>query len=668
MVCAVALFGGLFTGAQRASAAEAPCPNQALRTGPSAQLPDCRGYEMVSPSDKNGYDVLPQSVAAAAGSRIALRSFGSFAGGDSAGLQSTYLAGRERSGAWSTRSVTPPIDPFASIGQARFLEWSPNLSKAIVQGAPSPQLTPDAVLGTPNLYLRDNGTDSFSLVSPGLRPIPTVLNTAFEPSYGGASADFSHVVFGIGIPLTQNTPADSQSNIYEEVGGQLRLIGILPGGEPSAGGAILGSGALLGVSVLGNTLNAVSENGSRIFFTALPSEGLFVRVNGTETFPVSRSQRRPLPNPNLTQPATYWTAAADGSAVFFTSRFPLTNESNTGPTNAGNDLYRFDVDTFQLTDLSVGGADPNGAEVLGVVGASMDGAYVYFVAKGQLDGNKGTPGAPNLYLAHAGSVSYIATLGTGVIETLNWTLQGLSAAQIPSRVSPDGREMLITTSAPQPGHDNRDPVTGVRHKEIYRYDADLASTSPDEAWTCVSCKPSGEAATGDASLTPPHNPFAAPPGRHLSRAIDDNHRPVFFNSDDALVPQDVNQTTDVYQWRDGQVTLISTGTSPSPSYFADADRSGENVYIATRQQLVPADRDDLVDIYDARIGGGTPTVAPPPAECAGGACRGPGSSPAPGQEPASSTFQGPGNVVKKPAKRKAHKKKHRKRRQRRGSR
>ena len=40
------------------AAPDTSCPNQQFRVGFSADLPDCRAYEMVSPVDKNGGDIL----------------------------------------------------------------------------------------------------------------------------------------------------------------------------------------------------------------------------------------------------------------------------------------------------------------------------------------------------------------------------------------------------------------------------------------------------------------------------------------------------------------------------------------------------------------------------------------------------------------------------------
>ena len=70
----------------------------------------------------------------------------------------------------------------------------------------------------------------------------------------------------------------------------------------------------------------------------------------------------------------------------------------------------------RLSDLSIDAVDANGAAVLGLVTASEDGSYVYFVAEGVLtngkngEGREPVAGQPNLYLAHGGSVSFIATL------------------------------------------------------------------------------------------------------------------------------------------------------------------------------------------------------------------------------------------------------------------
>ena len=73
-----------------------------------------------------------------------------------------------------------------------------------------------------------------------------------------------------------------------------------------------------------------------------------------------------------------------------------------------------------LHDLTVDDVDSAGAGVLGLVTASEDGTYVYFVAEGELtseknaEGEEAVTGQPNLYLTHAGVVTFIATLASSV--------------------------------------------------------------------------------------------------------------------------------------------------------------------------------------------------------------------------------------------------------------
>ena len=89
-------------------------------------------------------------------------------------------------------------------------------------------------------------------------------------------------------------------------------------------------------------------------------------------------------------PGAYWTASADGSLVYFTN----------------GDLYQYDTNTAQTTDITPGG------EVQGVLGASEDGSYVYFVAKGVLAAGA-SAGEENLYLWHEGKTVFITTFTSG---------------------------------------------------------------------------------------------------------------------------------------------------------------------------------------------------------------------------------------------------------------
>jgi hypothetical protein len=89
----------------------------------------------------------------------------------------------------------------------------------------------------------------------------------------------------------------------------------------------------------------------------------------------------------------------------------------------------------------------------------------------------------------------------------------------------------------------------------------------------------------------------------------------------------------------------------------DASAGGRDVFFVTNSSLLVQDP-GLYDVYDAREGGGYPAPAIAPPSCEGEACQGP-LAPPNDPTPASSAFEGAGNVkpaAKKKAK-KAHKKK-----------
>jgi hypothetical protein len=93
-------------------------------------------------------------------------------------------------------------------------------------------------------------------------------------------------------------------------------------------------------------------------------------------------------------------------------------------------------------------------------------------------------------------------------------------------------------------------------------------------------------------------------------------RIAFFESRSRLVPQDLDSNYDVYQWRNGELTLISPGSSPSGSGYLYRGNSadGKNVYMATLDRLSWQDVDSVGDNYTARVAGGI-TQPPPPVLC-----------------------------------------------------
>jgi hypothetical protein len=609
-VCAGVVCSALLALPVAASAAG--CPNEQLRVedGHSLALPDCRAYEQVSPVEKNAVDVAGAiwSVRGApSGEAVTFDSLVPLLGtGGSSQTWNSYMATRGSQG-WSTQNLEPQANPG---WRAKPTGATEGLSRILVESHDNPPLAPGGIEDVDSTYLQSTATGAYELVDGGRLTLV------------GASAGDSRIFLEENDFLEENELGIR--DLYEWHEGRLSLVatGAIAGGSEGGRGGADERFYLQG---------AVSEGGS-LFFTDLGSgQVLLHEPQAGKTVAVSAGQ------------AVWQAATPDGSSAFYLE---------------GGGLYRFDVQS-EAREALVG----SGAGVVGVLGVGGDGSYVYFAATGVL-AHGALPGGEertNLYVWHEGTVSFIAGLqGDNTRgDVYDWTTWNLSVSTIEgpdtggrsSRVSADGRTLMFTSRNSLTGYDNAGQY------EVYLYSVATGRV------LCVSCDPRTAIATGGgarlyllASLSPALPPELLPLGLPRNLSADGNR--VFFETSEALVPQDTNGAMDVYEWeregtgscpvgRGGCLYLISSGESGEPSYFAEASTDGSDVFFFTRQSLVGQDSDELVDVYDARVGGGIALQNPPAeaAACGGEACRGaPGAVPQLSM-PASQMSSGLGNLM-----------------------
>lgn len=648
MVLVIAMTGGGFA----APPAQADsCPNAASRAGLSANLPDCRAFEQVSPQEKGGFDALFYGArrSSPSGEAFEFESNGAFAGAAGAPHANDYVA--RRSGTtWTTQSITPYQQPnglAAFFPVSGYIQFTPDLSRGLFMNANPPEAGGEGS-DTRSFYVR-NGDGSYRLVTPA----PANASVLYQPTFAGASTDLSRVFFEAAAALTPEAPAEL-SNLYEWAGGQVKLVGVLPDGSPAPEGASVAAGAVGFMGRSANLYSSVSPDGSQVVFRAGSPAQLYLRTGASTTVSISGSQKAGSVGEPAPDGATFMGAvSADGktiSAVYFTSIDELTNDANTGQGKEtiygrGSDLYEYDVASGQLRDLTV---DTNPEDLVGArvssewFAPSSDGSYLYFIASGIL-----APGArfneENLYVLHEGAIKYVGPASKFSISS--------------AMVSKDGRRLVYLTSIPETSDNNNG------YEEVYLYD------EPSGTWTCVSCVPGVPVAASAqfGGFLTGYGSFATYQPRNLT----DDGRRVFFETEAALSPQDTNGQADVYEWENGVVHLVSTGQGANGAHFMDASANGDDAFIATRQQLLPSDQDDNVDVYDVRVDGGTPRQ-PSPLGCTGTGCQGVPGSPPIFATPASVTFNGSGNfaapakkaVRKKEKPSKRHVKKHKKPRRR----
>jgi hypothetical protein len=660
-----------------AGAAQEPgesCSNAQYRTGFSATLADCRAYEMVTPVNKNGANVdalnSTLTTSSLSGDRVqfTVRTGLPDSHGTGMGGYTTYVASRGSVG-WSYTDlmVTPAVNETVQYGVGeQVAEFSDDLSRDVIMGHELPGMT-GAYPEWNNFYLENSETGEL------LEPIVVSNNPGKEGdqpqdrqypewvTYTGGSSDLGVTTFETFVNLVPEAGGERRK-LYALEHGTLKLVGVLPDGSVASGGseAVYEANNLSAVGAIFYK-DAVSQDGSRIFFYS-PSGGgglgseakdrqLYLRRGGSTTVMVSESETGTA----TPEEVSFQAATPDGKKVLFTTSSRLTDSDPGGPGSAlylytdGQDPKSEQNLTFiaRLTGfLSAYQFERGSLEIAGtaVKGLSPDGSHVYFASTGHEGLPSKTQGMA-LYLWDNGEIRQVAPEAGLKLSSDAFDSNPISYGDIPKEIGK--RAAAISASGDSIAFVNDGKLTHdtaaskVLVSELYRYD------EQSDSLTCISCPRGGSAAVQGletevkATLSEGldyEDMFERP------RFYSSDGRFMFFNTKEALLPQDTNGLTDAYEYdtQSNRLSLVSSGVGEYGTWFVAASDDGRNAFLVTRQQLSPLDVDKLVDIYDARIDGGfpLPPVAKPP--CVGDECQ--GVPLAPPAFNVASTFNGAGNI------------------------
>jgi hypothetical protein len=551
----------------------------------AAALPDGRQWEMVSSPNKDGAEAEAITreggtiQAAARGGAISYVTDGPVpADSEPEGnrnLEYTQVISVRGPGGWTSQDISTPHTYGSGVepGRQEYRSFSTNLALGLVQ--PFPGIAGASPLAQPPLsppeefelegkivkeraqektiYLRDNqpltpetpseqanydaakhngeimhNAGYLALVTEADAPggaKQCVERPAGTPCFGGGRNQGVDVVSGtpdLGHVLLNSEKA--APGLYEWGGEpRLQLVDVLPGGEP-AGGTVQFAG-------LHNVRNAVSENGSLVFWEQSTGSETHLFVRNTVTHQTTQVDEVATGAAGTGTPAaTFQAASGDGSRVFFTDTQRLTKDSLAGEFTGVRkpDLYVLELGATggqpgcaliaggRLCDLTAEGVGGESGYVVeqgevpntggGVLAASKDGSTVYFVANAALteDAVHGNCVSRvevvagrrcNLYVRRENGSEWTPPKLIAVLaneDAPDWGGAHGSPGElrnVTSRVSPDGRYLAFMSRESLTGYDNEDvssKAPGERmDEEVFLYDA------TSEEIVCASCKTSG---------------------------------------------------------------------------------------------------------------------------------------------------------------------------------
>jgi hypothetical protein len=599
------------------------CPNEAVREAQgSTGLPDCRAYELVSPADKNGGDIIGDSshVHAAASEQGGLPmavTFGAVSGFSDVrgiGALSEYMSerrGTPGTSGWATHAITPPQPPLSIAAAAGALgaTYESNLSSDLEQGVMQAWAPLGGegqnVAGVENLYLRSDlrspGAGSYQLLSrcplcdATSTPLPTLTNFQTKTMFAGVSDDFSHVLFESQSNLTANATG-ANFKLYEAVDGGVRLI-TGPGNEGCDAGDPCAA-ASQGVEAH-YAPHVISTSGSRVVFVAPVAPGSDVGQDGTDTAaakifefddhntgntaddttvqvnaseltdcagdPTCGGDGTPDPVHITALPAKYWDASADDERVFFTTLEQLTDDTPAGTSSSHLYMWSATPDAqghhLTLLDADHNPADPSGPAG-GVIGVSDDGHYVYFTARGQIVNKAGLAlGETSIYLWHDdGTAPEVDFIGY-FAESGDEGGNLNPQWQIPklARVTHDGKHLLFEAS-------DGTGLTGYSHG-VCGQDSHGIFNSNFTA--------NGECSEAYVYSTDTHELACA-----------------------SCNPSGAPATANAFVTESGVFSSFAGRAGSSPQLNHPLSDDGKRVFFSTAEALVPEDVNHAVDVYE----------------------------------------------------------------------
>jgi hypothetical protein len=486
------------------------------------------------------------------------------------------------------------------------------------------KLSPD---GAPvELFSSAEGLDLGSYLGvsdDGSRVLKTLMGTQ----------DPAHPIVGSGI-----------ENLYDISSGPPRLINLLPDGTVPPCGVVIDELKEL------RSARWLLPDGSQAFFEARGSNcgvhRIYARNFSTETT-------------TLVSGAPYSGSLCDsnfikstaGSVYFFTeSRLTADDVEPEGCKSAGNgsygDIYRYDLGNGGLHCLTcLAPGYPTAVNVHlengGIrfsVGVAEGGSRIYFVSNRRL-----IPGAPTSGGTYGLDVGSGKLVYVGASEFISDNGE--------STMNPGGSVVAFRSNAPR-----LNAVGGQQNGGTFQ---DYLFNFADRSLVCVSCPSDGSLPIG--AVRKLEGPTERGAGPNASQPLDASGEDFIFSTPMPMVPadqntaragQDVTAGTDVYEWRDGKVLLVSDGITNWPSGevpdIAGITPSGHDVFFTEAAQLTPDALDGYNRLYDARIGGGF-EFPPPPKPCPLEVCQGTPKGAPEEQAPGTAYLQGAANATQKPS-------------------